>query len=261
MATTLSRTSTVSPVGDRVLKLLNNDLPHYPPEAVPRTKVSDHIYDHIVTRIFRGELCSGDRILESDLVEGLQVSKVSVREALVKLAKDGWVQSRPNQGTYVTDYSEPQKLVKLYRARLTMEVGAFCQLVQEPDQEGIERLGELVSSLEAAYEAKDLLLYRTENVKFHCTAVHLAGGPILERTFQNILMQVFSFVPYPKEPERYMAVPTEDALPVPSHREILEVLKKQEVMELVRLVHEHVLSGAYAAGIEVGDEERKNEKT
>lgn len=216
-----------------------------------RKRMSDHIYDYIVTMIFQKNFRSGQRILESDLVEKLEVSKVSIREALVKLAKDGWVKIKPSQGTFVSDYREPQKLARLYKARLTMELGAFCQLAMSSSEDCFTTLRELVTATENSYQMKDLLRYRIEDLKFHCVAVQAAGGPLLVRQFQNIFMQIFSFVTAPEKPEDFMAIPKEDGLPTSSHRDIMETLESHNISKMIYVVGDHVLSGAVAAGIDV----------
>lgn len=214
-----------------------------------RKKVPDQIYDYIVMLIFQRKLRQGERILEANLADAFGVSKVSIREALVKLSKDGWIQSKPNQGTYVSDYSDLQGLTRLYRARLTMEVGAFSQLATSQDEKQLEKLQGMIDDIEKNFKSKDLTLYRIEEVKFHCTVIDMVGGPMLEKYFQNIFMQIFSFVPSPEDAEHFMTAPSERELPTPSHRDIIEALRGRQVPELISIVEGHVLSGARAAGI------------
>ncbi len=75
-------------------------------DALPAasTRLYRVIADRIAERINRGDFAVGSRLpAERDLAEQLQVSRASVREALIALEIEGHVDIRVGSGVYVTD--------------------------------------------------------------------------------------------------------------------------------------------------------------
>lgn len=70
--------------------------------AAPSTRLYRVIADRIAERINRGDFAPGSRLpAERDLAEQLQVSRASVREALIALEIEGYVDIRVGSGVYV----------------------------------------------------------------------------------------------------------------------------------------------------------------
>lgn len=69
-----------------------------------RTKTSAAVVDHIIERLFKGELRSGDRIDHDELERALGISRLPVREALVILERDGIVSTKYHRGVFVEPF-------------------------------------------------------------------------------------------------------------------------------------------------------------
>jgi GntR family transcriptional repressor for pyruvate dehydrogenase complex len=79
-----------------------------PFETIKPAKVSDAIVNQIERLILEGTLKPGDRLpAERELAQELNVSRPSLREALLKLESKGLLQSRRGGGTYVIDIIAP----------------------------------------------------------------------------------------------------------------------------------------------------------
>ena len=74
---------------------------------IPQKKVSDRVFEQIRTLITSGQLHPGDRLPpERELTGLLEVSRSSVREAILKLECLGFVQQRHGEGTFVRSVTE-----------------------------------------------------------------------------------------------------------------------------------------------------------
>ncbi len=60
-----------------------------------RRPLKDHVYDYISSRIDAGELSAGDRLSEQAICDAMGVSRTPVREALIQLASDGYLDNLP----------------------------------------------------------------------------------------------------------------------------------------------------------------------
>ena len=82
--------------------------------------VSDKVYRHLKDAIIRGDLRRGQRIVQEQLTEELQVSRTPIRDALQRLSAEGLVVSKPFHGAVVFELSE-RELHELYDIRILME--------------------------------------------------------------------------------------------------------------------------------------------
>ena len=69
-------------------------------------KSAGKAYDAIRARILDGNFPPKSHLREKDLAEVIGVSRTPVREALRKLAADGYVQFIPNRGAFVAEWTE-----------------------------------------------------------------------------------------------------------------------------------------------------------
>ncbi len=60
--------------------------------------LKDHVYDYIAELIDGGRLGGGDKVSEQQICDALNVSRTPVREALIQLAGDGYLENLPRKG-------------------------------------------------------------------------------------------------------------------------------------------------------------------
>jgi len=74
-------------------------------------RLSETIFTKLQKAIIVGDMPAGSRFpAERDLAEEFGVSRSTVREAVGRLAKSGLVETRPQSGTYVSDYQAKASL-------------------------------------------------------------------------------------------------------------------------------------------------------
>src|SRR6059058_4161196 len=75
-----------------------------PLQVVESSRLYRQIAEQLRGLITRGEFAAGTRLpAERDLARQLGVSRPSVREALIALEVEGWVEVRTGSGVYVKD--------------------------------------------------------------------------------------------------------------------------------------------------------------
>ena len=87
---------------------------------IPVTFRSLDIYSQLKTLILSGQLQSGERLVERELARRFKISRIPLRESLIRLEGEGLVRSVANTATYVEDFS-PQDTVEIYSLRLVLE--------------------------------------------------------------------------------------------------------------------------------------------
>src|ERR1700712_5674646 len=92
------------------------------PEERPES-LSRQIYAVLREGIIRGRYPQGSRLAEQRLAREFQVSRVPMREAVPRLATDGFVHTVPRRGAVVSQWSI-KAANDLFDLRLCIEVGA-----------------------------------------------------------------------------------------------------------------------------------------
>jgi DNA-binding FadR family transcriptional regulator len=81
-----------------------------PLQAVEPQRLYRQIAEQLRSLIADGEFCAGSRLpAERDLAKQLGVSRPSVREALIALEVEGWVEVRSGSGVYVQEHGGKRK--------------------------------------------------------------------------------------------------------------------------------------------------------
>jgi DNA-binding GntR family transcriptional regulator len=91
--------------------------------------VQARLYTAILERIVRGELASGERLVEIDLARTYHVSRTPIRDALLALRKDGLVEQEHNCGARVASFTA-RDVEDLFDIRKAVEVFCVPFLVQ-----------------------------------------------------------------------------------------------------------------------------------
>lgn len=92
--------------------------------SITRTPLRDQVHDAVVRRILRAELRSGSRLSDTVLAEELGVSRTPVREALLRLEKEGFLEAETGRGFFVKPLSAAE-VRDVYPILWTMEALAL----------------------------------------------------------------------------------------------------------------------------------------
>lgn len=141
---------------------------HHLFKKIPQRKVSDRVCDQIQTLIADGRLSPGERLpSERELTALFDVSRSSVREAILKLECLGFVEQRHGEGTFiksVTDAPLAQAgealagkedfLFDLMEIRNVLETWAAAHAAERAGPEEIAEMREIIDAMAAAREQR-----------------------------------------------------------------------------------------------------------
>src|SRR3546814_20928541 len=100
------------------------------PAAAP-----SHVYDRIKAMATTFRLRPGERVNELELARQLGVRRTPVREALHRIAAEGFLVATHHRGTTVRAL-DAQQLMALYEYRATVELGVASGRAQRREREG-----------------------------------------------------------------------------------------------------------------------------
>jgi DNA-binding GntR family transcriptional regulator len=96
--------------------------------------IRERVYLYIKDLILDGEFKTGDRLVERELAERLNISRTPIREALFRLESQGFVKTVPRKGVIVADISE-KEIIEVFTILSSLEVLAVKLAVQKLDDD------------------------------------------------------------------------------------------------------------------------------
>lgn len=127
---------------------------------------SSQIYEYIRDSIISMEYAPGQMIPETALAEQFGVSRTPVREALIGLSNIGFVEVKPQRGTYVSKFSI-EKILEARFVREALEVAVASSLAEKPPAELIEECERIIEKQAIAADKDDVIGFQTLDDAFH----------------------------------------------------------------------------------------------
>ena len=160
---------------------------------VERGVLPDGIVKTLKAAIFSGQLKSGQRLNEKELAIRLKVSRAPLREAFLKLEKEGLVTKLPHRGAIVTAFSETD-VVEIYSLRIPLE-GFAARLVAEKGSRdaGIKHVRAAYDYLIEEGKTGDVRAYLSADFKFHRAIWEATGNERLVRILTDLCTPFFGF--------------------------------------------------------------------
>jgi len=193
--------------------------------------------------ILDGDIPPGERLIETDLAEMMNVSRMPVREALRMLENEGLVQHIPRIGLVTVEFSE-QDIREIYAIREALEAYAITIVVQKATEEDLDDLEKACDAEEKCRNSDNIkqlfksmanfndLLYKSCNMSRLIDQI-VRSQEYLQH-FRNKLM---------RSPERCTVALNE-------HRELLYALRDRDEDRSVSIIRRH-LRGALKSYLEI----------
>lgn len=156
-----------------------------------RRRLADEVYDQLVNAIMNREIGPDDRLVQEKLATELQISRTPVREALMRLEKEGVLHLANSGGFRLAKISEEETL-ELYQARSAIEGQAARILAARNDKRELERLRALITKTEDLKNptTRD---YFVANRAIHRSFMEAAGNKFLLEMFDMIWGRAMAF--------------------------------------------------------------------
>jgi DNA-binding GntR family transcriptional regulator len=155
------------------------------PVQAAATSLEEHVYRELRDMVMRGDLVSGQKLVQEELAAKLGVSRTPLRSAIANLERDNFVRLTPRGEAYVLEFG-PQRIADIFEIRAVLE-GLTCRLVAPTiERKHIMYLRSLMSSVQTTGDAESLAAYRAADVEFHTVLTGLLDDPFLTRMLETM---------------------------------------------------------------------------
>jgi DNA-binding GntR family transcriptional regulator len=191
---------------------------------------SGKAYAEIRRMIVDGVLAEGQPVRQDEIAARLGISKIPVREALMRLQAENWVSARRNAGVVVAPLTRMDCL-EMLDIRIGLECRALELAVPNMASSDFARAGELLDRYASAgtkRERSDL------NLAFHQALYAAANRPRLVATAWNAQERMGRLI------RLRVSAAAEHERSIEQHRAILDACGEGDAREAVRLLRKHI---------------------
>lgn len=217
--------------GDINLTEVRKGIDRYP---LPRT-MSEHIYNILKKAILNNELKANQRISEKELADYFHVSKTPVREAVLRLAAEGFIKIDAHRRASVTEISYT-KLKDIFQVLGTLDSLAISLAVDNLTPRDLRKLEDLIVRMEAKCNVDSVEKYLELNVTFHNEIWKTVPNELLKELLYLVRDKLLRYT-Y----ARIIAFQDPAALEksMKQHKEILDAIKLKDKEKLKKLIRDH----------------------
>lgn len=159
------------------------------PQLRDGSTLTDAVYQAVLQRLKDGWPESGAFIREADLAEAMAVSRTPVREALGRLASEGWVERIAHRGFRVPERSLDD-LMNLYPVLQALEALAGELAFPKLGEAELAEMEAANAAFEEALEQNEILDAVELNDRYHAVLSDRCGNPVLKELLEDIRGQV-----------------------------------------------------------------------
>lgn len=213
---------------------------------VRKVDVGAEVYDQMREMIFNSVWKPGERLpSENELAEAFGVSRVTIRQALIKLNASGLIRTRQGEGSFVQELSVGLKLNELlpsiylndravrdvWEFRMMTEGETAYLVAQRASEADIRELWEAYDSFREQQD--DLDVYIGNDFRFHRMLTTIVGNQLLTQV-HYLLRDVL------KETMKRITVKVGRENGLLYHRRIIEAIEAHDAAQAKALMVDHL---------------------
>ncbi|MGY3777932.1 GntR family transcriptional regulator [Isobaculum melis] len=206
--------------------------------------LKDHVYNHIKNLIDTGSLNKEDKIVEQQIANELGVSRTPVREALLQLASDGYLENIPRKGFKIKELTEKDQ-EDIYQVIGLLDGEAASLAVDYLTEEDFQQMNFLIDSMDIAVKNEMFPKYNQLQKEFHDVYINKCGNQKLIETIEQLKRYLLNSDYTIQKNENLSALL--DAANK-EHKQIVTYLKekqKETAQRYIQEVHWHTKNAEY----------------
>ncbi len=215
----------------------NNDWHQTLSPIKSQTLLADQVYHNLSHAILTRQIKPGQHLVEQPLADQLSVSRISVREAIRRLAQDGLVEIIPSRGSFVVNLTA-EDVREIYQLRSALEIIALKEIMTKQAHPNFAALDQIITKMIALEQKEDRLQGATLDNQFHRTLMGLSGLERTVRIWEQMSTQI-TMVIYTVS-SRY---PSYQGL-VERHAKMVHLIRSGDYDKAREYLQDHIQEGA-----------------
>lgn len=160
--------------------------------AIYTGTIKDRVYDVLRQEIMDGKLRPGDKIVEQNIADRLNVSRSPVREAVKQLIGDGLLLCIPNKGAFVKQLSF-KEVQDSNEVRILLEMYAINHINEKQREKNVRSLERLRKKIQQSAQDLSVTGYMSADRDLHMAIVQLCNNQVVVQFYEKLWGQIASF--------------------------------------------------------------------
>lgn len=192
---------------------------------------SQDIAEILTRAILDHRLVPGAKLGEREISEIFNVSRIVVRQALIRLSSSGLAEVEKNRGAFVAKPGM-QEALELYDALTLVEQGVAAQLSERLGPSGWQELRQHVERQRQAHLSGNHALADLLGQEFHTMMVRLSRNKVLQEMHEQLVRRTVLLRSLVDADFDYCHLQDD-------HSKIIDLLEKKRVKQAVELIDVH----------------------
>jgi len=151
--------------------------------------LKDHVYNYISQKINEGNLKPDEKINEKVIMADLNISRTPIREALIQLSTEGYLENIPRRG-FIVKQVDMKKSKEIYALLGVLDAFAANLSYDKVSEDDLTQMDNLTKLMSEAIDRYDLKEYYQIQKNFHAIYINKCENEELIRTL-NLLKRTF----------------------------------------------------------------------
>ena len=203
------------------------------PVVLQLKSLREQVYEHLRASIEAGELVPGTFLDQNRISAELGISRMPLRDALIQLDLEGFVEVLPRRGVRVRRLTLDD-VRHLYEIIGALEGAALLSVPGGIEPDDLELMESLNGEMSLALEVGEFDAYYSRNVDFHRVFLSWCDNRELRRSVRVCRQRLYDF------PRERVFVPEWERRSIQEHQEFLDLLRAGEARaaaDFLRDVH------------------------
>ena len=207
---------------------------------IKHINLAERVYENIRQRILEDDLPPGTRLISDQLAKEMGVSRTPVKEALLRLEKDGFAVSVPRRGVYAKKFSRAE-IKEIYEVREVLEALAVRLGAPLINEKQIRAMLKTCHDFQRSVKKKDTRSCLKADFEFHKLLIQASRNSKLVDVINTFNLQLLSI--FTKEREYWSRAPRY----IEQHLSIIDALSNDDSDLAQELLQKHIREGKKVA--------------
>ncbi|MGQ9471234.1 MAG: GntR family transcriptional regulator [Candidatus Aminicenantales bacterium] len=191
--------------------------------------LKDCVMDYLREEMETGSLKPGERINEKEICQKLGISRTPIREALIQLEREGFIEISPRKSIRVKKLTL-EEIEDIYNVVGTLEAEAAEVACDRLTPEDIAKMEEKFKQMAEALARDDFKKYMEINLDLHNIHLRLCGNAVLQAIVNQLKKRLYDF------PRIMLTLPEWEEKCMAEHRLMIRYFKEKNKPALKDLI-------------------------
>lgn len=193
----------------------------------------DVVYESLKEIIIEGKIPLGERIVEKEFADRLNISRTPVREALRKLEMDDLVEYIPRTGVVVKKIGK-EDVIEIYKIRKVLEILAYKSAAENITKDKVKKIQDLLDETERQDQAGNVETVFAMFREFNNHIYDMSKMYRLKNMIDDLnqYLKRFRRISIGGEERRTQAIQ--------EHRMLLDTLIKKDLTKMEQIIEKHL---------------------